>query len=177
MIINLLQQVSDFFVGVPVLVAPIGHEEVHDSTVGTIGDRIELHKVLVLGHLMLLGYRCQRLDGQHKWRRHDKVCMGERRVSRYNNAHKTHVEVEVTVTRKAERRRNSELTRMWAERKRGGRNFIKSPTYKGYGTSGKNHATRKEARMRTSDNIDVSGTYRHGTSGELREEKHYPPAK
>ncbi len=68
MFINLPQQVGDFFVGVPVLVAPIGHEEVHESTVGTVvGDRIELHKVLVLGHLMLLEYRRQCLDGQHEW--------------------------------------------------------------------------------------------------------------
>ncbi len=81
------------------------------------------------------------------------------------------------MTRKAEMKRDSELTRMWAERKRGGGNFIKSPTYKGYGTSGKNHATRKEVCMRTSNNIDVSGTYCRGTSGELREEKHHPPAK
>ncbi len=83
---------------------------------------------------------------------------------------KTNVEVEVTVTRQAEMKGDSKLTRMWAERKRGGEIFIKSPTYKCYGTSGKNHTTRKEACMRTSDNIDVSGTYRHGTSGELRRE-------
>ncbi len=68
MFINLPQQVGDFFVGVPILVALIGHEEVHDSTVGTVvGDRIELHKVLILGHLVLLRYRHQRLDGQHEW--------------------------------------------------------------------------------------------------------------
>ncbi len=84
--------------------------------------------------------------------------------------HKTHVEEEATVTRQAEMKGDSELTRMWAERKRGGKIFIKSPTYKCYGTSGKNHTMRKEAHVRTSNNIDVSGTYRRGTSGELRRE-------
>ncbi len=98
--------------------------------------------------------------------------MEERRVGQDNNVCKTHAEVEATVNRKAEMKRDSKLTRMWAERKKGGGNFIKSPTYKGHRTSGKNHTTRKEVRMRTSDNIDVSGTYHRRTSGKLREEKH-----
>ncbi len=74
-------------------------------------------------------------------------------------------------------RGDSKLTGTWAERKKGGKIFIKSPTYKCYGTSGKNHAMRKEVCMRTSDNIDVSGTYCWGTSGELIEEKHCPSMK
>ncbi len=36
MFINLPQQVGDFFIGILVLVVPIGHEEVHDSMVGAV---------------------------------------------------------------------------------------------------------------------------------------------
>ncbi len=75
-------------------------------------------------------------------------------------------------TRRASKRKTAvcgdrELTEMWAERKKGGEKFSKSPTYKCYGTSRKKHAMRKEAHVRTSDNIDVSGTYCHRTSGKL----------
>ncbi len=68
MFINLPQQVGDFFIGVLILVAPIGHEEVHDSVVGmVVGNRVELHKVLILWHLVLLRYRHQHLDRRHEW--------------------------------------------------------------------------------------------------------------
>ncbi len=154
------------------------HEEIHDGAVrSVIGHGIEPHKVFILRHLVLLRYGCQCLNRHHEWRQHAEGSTEGRRVGRYNSAHETHVKVEVTVTRQAEMEEDSELIGMWAERKRGGKNFIKSPTYKCYGTSGKNHTMRKEACVRTSDNIDVSGTYRCGTSGELREEKHCPPAK
>ncbi len=144
-VVDLLQQVSDFFIRILILVMPIGHEEVHDSaTVPVVGHGIKMHKVFILWHLVLLRYGHQHLDRLYKWRRHCRESGDRRTVIQYNNACKTHVRVEETRKRQAAMKGDSKHTRMWVERKKGGEKFCKSPTYKCYRTFRKNHAIRKE---------------------------------
>ncbi len=68
-IVDLPQQVSNFFTSVLILVVPIMQDVVHDSTIGpVIHDRVKLHKVFVLRHFVILRNRHQHLDRRHERR-------------------------------------------------------------------------------------------------------------